>query len=199
VERTARLFVLSGPSGAGKGTILERVLKERPGLGLTVSATTRAPRVGEVEDVSYHFMSEDRFQSLVDEGAFLEWANVHGHRYGTLWSEVEACLSAGKSVVLEIDVQGAFAVREQSPDAVLLIVEPPSMAELERRLRARGTEDEQSIQLRLGNARHEMELADRYDERIVNTDLDEAVARTIALIDRYETDGGIDRHGNHQA
>lgn len=199
MRRTARLFVLSGPSGAGKGTILSLVRRERPELGLTVSATTRGPREGEVPDVSYHYLTEERFQQLVDEGAFLEWANVHGHRYGTLWDEVGDRLSAGHSVVLEIDVQGAFAVRERCPNAVLVFVEPPSMEELERRLRRRGTEDEDSIRLRLANAHQEMELAARYDERIVNDDLDDAVKRMLALIDRYEMDGGTDCHGDHQA
>ena len=133
----------------------------------------------------------------MDEGAFLEWANVHGHRYGTLWSEVDKHIGDGRSVVLEIDVQGAFNVRAQRPDAVLLFVEPPSMAELERRLRARGTESEDSIRLRLANARHEMELADRYDARIVNDDLEEAVGCAVELIDRFETDGGTDHNGSH--
>ena len=195
--RTPRLFVLSGPSGAGKGTLLKRVLEERPELCLTVSATTRAPRAGEVDGVSYHFITDEAFAALVDEGAFLEWANVHGHRYGTLWSEVDKHIGDGRSVVLEIDVQGAFNVRAQRPDAVLLFVEPPSMAELERRLRDRGTESEDSIRLRLANARHEMELADRYDARIVNDDLEEAVGCAVELIDRFETDGGTDHNGSH--
>ncbi len=195
--RTPRLFVLSGPSGAGKGTLLKRVLEERPELCLTVSATTRAPRAGEVDGVSYHFITDEAFAALVDEGAFLEWANVHGHRYGTLWSEVDKHIDDGRSVVLEIDVQGAFNVRAQRPDAVLLFVEPPSMAELERRLRDRGTESEDSIRLRLANARHEMELADRYDARIVNDDLEEAVECAVELIDRFETDGGTDHNGSH--
>lgn len=195
--RTPRLFVLSGPSGAGKGTLLKRVLEERPELCLTVSATTRAPRAGEVDGVSYHFITDEAFAALVDEGAFLEWANVHGHRYGTLWSEVDKHIDDGRSVVLEIDVQGAFNVRAQRPDAVLLFVEPPSMAELERRLRDRGTESEDSIRLRLANARHEMELADRYDARIVNDDLEEAVECAVELIDHFETDGGTDHNGSH--
>ena len=199
MTRTARLFVLSGPSGAGKGTLLARVLKERPELSLTVSATTRTPRAGEVDGVSYHFMTEERFSQLVAEDRFLEWAHVHGHRYGTLVSEVESRIASGLSVVLEIDVQGAFNVRARIPEAVLLFVEPPSMEELERRLRGRGSEDEESIALRLKNASAEMALADRYDARIVNDDLEQAVSRAVALIDHYETDGGSDTHGSHEA
>ena len=195
--RNARLFVLSGPSGAGKGTILARVCEERPELGLTVSAATRKPRKGEIDGVSYHFMTEERFLELVNEGAFLEWANVHGNHYGTLNSEVDKYLDKGLSVFLEIDVQGAFAVRVKRPDAVLVFVEPPSADELERRLRGRGTEDEAAITLRLANALKEMELADRYDARIVNDDLEKAVNELLALIDRYENDGGIDQDGSH--
>ena len=188
--RTARLFVLSGPSGAGKGTVLARVRESRPELHVTVSATTRRPRPGEVDGVSYHFLGEDEFARLVDEGAFLEWAQVHGHRYGTLKSEVDDNLARGVTVILEIDVQGALSVQAQRPDAVLLFVEPPSMEELERRLRARGTEDESQIVLRLHNARTEMTYAERYDARIVNDTLDEAAQHLLGLIDRYENLGG---------
>ena len=161
-----------------------------PGLGLTVSATTRAPRPGEVDGVSYHFMSEDEFDRRVRAGEFLEWAEVHGHRYGTLASEVERVVSGGRSVILEIDVQGGLAVREAVPDAVLVFVEPPSMEELERRLRGRGTEDEASIEVRLANARNEMAHAADYDARIVNDDLARATNELEALIHTYEKDGG---------
>jgi len=181
-----RLFVVSGPSGAGKGTLVARVRELRPALGLTVSATTRAPRPGEVDGVSYHFLSDDEFDRRVGEGAFVEWADVHGHRYGTLWSEVETRISRGESVILEIDYQGALNVRAQLPSAVLVFVEPPSMDELERRLRSRGTEDERQIELRLANARTEMAVADRYDVRIVNDDLEVAARELCVVIDRFE-------------
>lgn len=197
--RNARLFVVSGPSGVGKGTILKRVREGRPELHLTVSATTRQPRPEDTDGVTYHFLSDAAFDQLVADDAFLEWAHVHGHSYGTLKSEVDPYLSQGTSVILEIDVQGAFAVREKRPEAVLVFVEPPSVEELERRLRARGTEDEQSIQLRLSNARKEMEQSDKYDVRIVNDKLDEAIERMGALIDRYENKGGFDQDGHHQA
>ena len=177
--------------------MLKSVLEQRPELHLTVSATTRKPREGEVDGVSYHFLDEDEFDALVKQNAFLEWANVHGHCYGTLNSEVDQYLKQGRSVVLEIDVQGAFNVLKQRPDAILLFIEPPSMEELERRLRSRGTEDEESLKLRLHNAHHEMELAPRYHARIVNDDLNDAVRRTIELIDHYENNGGSDQHGSH--
>jgi guanylate kinase len=126
----------------------------------------------------------------VANGDFLEWADVHGHKYGTLRSEVDRLIDAGKSVILEIDVQGAFNVRRIYPDAVLIFIEPPSLEVLESRLRGRGTEDEASIELRMRNARHEMELADRYDERVVNDDLAKAVSDLGDVLERYETDGG---------
>ena len=159
-------------------------------LGLTVSATTRAPRPGEVDGVSYHFMGEDEFDRRLEAGEFLEWAWVHDHRYGTLKSEVERVVSGGLSVILEIDVQGGLAVRETLPDAVLVFIEPPSMEELERRLRGRGTEDESSIEVRLANAGREMERAAEYDVRIVNDDLERATRELEDVIHTYEKDGG---------
>ncbi|EHF01879.1 MULTISPECIES: guanylate kinase [Olsenella] len=196
MPRTPRLFVISGPSGAGKGTLLSQVLRQRPDLGLTVSATTRNPRPGEVDGVSYHFLGEDEFSRLVAEGAFLEWANVHGHRYGTLRSEVDDRLARGSSVVLEIDPQGAFNVRRIYPDAVLVFIEPPSMELLEQRLRARGTEDEASIGLRLSNARLEMTRAHEYDARVVNDELEAAAARLADTIDSFEKNGGNSQDGS---
>ena len=184
-----RLFVVSGPAGAGKGTLVAQARSKRPQLSVTVSATTRAPREGEVEGTSYYFLSEDEFDRKIAEDAFLEWANVHAHRYGTLKSEVERLFSEGRSVVLEIDVQGAFAVRKQRPDAVLIFIQPPSGEELERRLRNRGTESEEEIRLRLANAVREMSLADEYDEIVVNDDKEQATQDLLAIIDRYENEG----------
>ena len=161
-----------------------------PSLGLTVSATTRAPREGEVEGSSYYFMTDEEFARRVDEGEFLEWANVHGHCYGTLVSEVNRFIEQGRSVILEIDVQGGANVRKTFPDVVLVFVAPPSPEVLEERLRGRGTEDESSIELRLANARKEMEVAPSYDVTIVNDDLDAAVAELANVISKYEMDGG---------
>lgn len=187
MPRTARLFVVSGPSGAGKGTLVRLVRELDPDLALTVSATTRLPRAGEVDGVAYHFLGEDEFEARVQAGEFLEYADVHGHRYGTLNSEVDTRLVNGISVILEIDVQGGFNVRAAYPEeSVLIFVEPPSMEELERRLRGRGTEDEESITLRLANARREMQVADEYDVRIVNDDRNEAAQRLLAVIREYE-------------
>jgi guanylate kinase len=190
VGATPRLFVISGPSGAGKGTLLAELRKQRPDLGLTVSATTRSPRPGEVDGTSYYFLSDEEFRRRIAAGEFVEWAEVHGHLYGTLVSEVKRLLAKGHSLVLEIDVQGALNVRKVYPDAVLIFIEPPSLQALEERLRGRGTEDEASIELRLKNARHEMELADQYDARIVNDTVDRAAQELGSVMRRFEMDGG---------
>lgn len=187
---TPRLFVISGPSGAGKGTLLAELRKQRPDLDLTVSATTRSPRPGEVDGTSYYFLSDEEFRRRIAAGEFVEWAEVHGHLYGTLVSEVKRLLAKGHSLVLEIDVQGALNVRKVYPDAVLVFIEPPSLEVLEERLRGRGTEDEASIELRLKNARHEMELADQYDARIVNDTVDRAAQELGSVMRRFEMDGG---------
>lgn len=172
----------------GKGTLVSLLRERRPDLGLAVSATTRDPRKGEVPDVSYHFISEDEFSRLVDEGAFLEWDGHFGGRYGTLWSEVKPLMEAGRSVILEIDVKGAFNVREVMPEAVLIFVAPPSVEALEERLRKRGAENEEQIANRLARVQMEMDLAPRYDEILVNDDLDKANRALENLIDQYETD-----------
>lgn len=167
-----------------------RLHDKRPGLGLAVSATTRMPRAGEIEGESYYFISEEEFSAKVEAGEFLEWACVHGHRYGTLRSEVERNLSQGRSLVLEIDVQGGLNVRNAFEDVVLIFIAPPSPEELVRRLRARGTEDEGTIAIRLETAAREMELMDSYDATIVNDDLERALSELDALIESYEMDGG---------
>ncbi len=195
--RTPRLFVVSGPAGVGKGTLVSRVRESRPDLGLTVSATTRSPRPGEVDGVSYHFMSDEEFSRRVEAGEFLEWAQVHDHRYGTLRSEVDRCLAEGHSVVLEIDVQGGDNVRRIYPDVVRVFIEPPSWEVLVDRLRGRGTEDEASFNLRMADARQELDLAPTYDERIVNDDLDEATQELARTFEKYEMYGGATNDGNH--
>ena len=156
-------------------------------LGLPVSATTRAPRPGEVDGIAYHFLSEEEFSRRIESGDFLEWAQVHDHRYGTLRVEVDACLARGESVVLEIDVQGARNVAKAYPDVVRIFIEPPSWDTLVQRLRGRGTETEESLAIRLRSARRELEEAHTYDVRIVNDDLDEAVAELDRTLGAYES------------
>jgi guanylate kinase len=170
--------VVSGPSGAGKTSVMQRVYQTcRVPLVRSVSATTRPPRAGETDGVDYHFLSDEEFGSHRQRGEFLECFEVfnHGHWYGTLWSEVTTGLTAGKWVVLEIDVQGALAVCERFPDAVTIFLRPSSREELERRLRGRGTETEEAIQRRLARADRELALAGRYRHQVINDDMDQAV------------------------
>lgn len=184
----ARLFVISGPAGAGKGTLVARIRDRRPNLDLSVSATTRKPREGEVDGVAYYFLSEEEFTRRVEAGEFLEWDGHFDKRYGTLRSEVDSRLEAGHSVILEIDVNGALNVKRMNPDAVLVFIAPPSLEVLEKRLRGRGTETEEQIALRLARVEMEMAAAEQYDEVVVNDDLETAVNQLDALMDRYETD-----------
>jgi len=174
---TGRLVIVSGPSGAGKTTVLKQLF-ERCSVPLvaSVSATTRPPRRGEVDGRDYHFLSDDEFQRRRQQGEFLECVEVFrsGHWYGTLNRQVEAGLSAGRCVVLEIDVEGARKVIEQRPQAISFFVRPESWEELEKRLKGRGTESEEAVRCRLARAREELEQADRYDYQIVNDQVERA-------------------------
>ncbi|MEO8493961.1 MAG: guanylate kinase [Planctomycetota bacterium] len=176
--KPGKLVIISGPSGAGKSTVLKRLLAEcsRP-LELSVSATTRSPRPAEKEGVDYHFLSKEAFASRRDNDEFLEWKEVFGRGdyYGTLRNTVTAGLATGKWVVLEIDVEGAMMVLESHPDAITIFLHPGSDEELERRLRDRATETEDSIQRRLEVARREMACLDKYKYEVVNDTVDQAV------------------------
>lgn len=182
--RTGKLFVLAGPSGVGKGSIVrELVTRDPEGLSLSVSVTTRAPRPGEVDGVDYFFIDGDAFERMIRAGELLEWAEIVGHRSGTPGGFVEDRLAAGRDVVLEIDVVGASQVRERVPGSALIYIEPPSMEELERRLRGRGTETEERIRLRLETAAWELEQRDWFDHVVVNDDLERASAQVAAIIE----------------
>ncbi|MDR3037230.1 MAG: guanylate kinase [Coriobacteriales bacterium] len=165
------LYVVSGPSGAGKGTLLALAMQRFARAWLSVSATTRPPRDGEADGVQYFFLSNEEFDALIAVDGLLEWATVHGERYGTIRQEVVRRLGEGIDVVLEIDPLGAFQVREKMPQAVLVFIEPPSLETLESRLRGRGTETEASIQRRMADAARWMQYRDRYDVLIVNDDM----------------------------
>ncbi len=169
--------------------MVERVRASRPDLGLTVSATTREPRAGEVDGVNYYFLTDDEFSSRVEAGDFIEWAQVHDHRYGTLASEVDRNFATGQSLILEIDVQGALAVKERFPESVLIFIEPPSLDILKERLIGRGSETPESLALRLHTAEGEMQLRDRYDEIVVNDDLASATDELLAVLNRHERNG----------
>ena len=170
MAKRGRLFVISGPAGAGKTEIVKKLIEKHPDVKLSVSCTTRAPRPGEVDGVNYHFVSEERFQSLIEEGAFYEWAHVHQNRYGTLKSVVQAELDAGHDLILEIDVQGCLQAMAQDETVTGIFVCPPSRENLERRLRGRGTETEESIRVRLNNVAGEVAQAYKYHYVIIHND-----------------------------
>ena len=182
VKNTGKLFVLSGPSGAGKGTICKRLLEETDKLDLSVSMTTRKPRVGETEGVSYFFTEKEVFEEHIKKGNLLEYAEVYGNYYGTPKTPVLDKLSRGIDVILEIDMQGALKVKESYPDGVFIFILPPSMTELRKRLTGRGTETAEAIELRLGEALKELSYIDKYDYCVVNGVLEEAVARVKAIV-----------------
>lgn len=175
------LFVVSGPSGAGKGTICKKLL-EKIDIELSVSMTTRKPRPGEIEGKNYFFVSEEEFQRVLAEDGFLEYAQVYGNCYGTPKSIVMEKLEQGKDVVLEIDIQGALKIRNSYPKGVFIFILPPSMAELRKRITGRGSETEDDINLRLGETLREVSYIDKYNYCVVNGELNEAVSRVAAIV-----------------
>ena len=189
------LLVVSAPSGCGKTTLLKKVMTDLPGLVFSVSHTTRDPRPGEEDGRDYHFVNREQFKEIRDQqpSGFLEWAEVHGNYYGTSRQDVEARLAEGQDVILDIDVQGAKQIR-QNEALVTIFVAPPTLSELKRRLRGRGTESEESLTVRLANAEKEMQAADAYTYLIVNDQLDEAVRALEAVIiaERCRRRRGVD-------
>ena len=176
--------MLSGPSAVGKSSVV-RCLRERiPNLHFSVSVTTRAPRPGEVDGVDYHFVSPTRFQQLIDQGALLEWAEIHGglQRSGTLAEPVQAAIAAGLPVLIEVDLAGARAVKRAMPEAMTVFLAPPSWADLEARLIARGTETPEAMGRRLDTARTELAAQDEFDYRVVNTDAHVAALEVVELM-----------------
>lgn len=176
-----KLFVLSGPSGVGKGTICKKLL-ENIDLEISVSATTRKPREGEIEGVSYFFVNHDRFEDMIQKGEFLEHAEIFGNYYGTPKQKVLDKLTWGKDVLLEIDVQGAMQVKGNYPESITIFVCPPSLATLKHRLAGRGTESEESLNQRIAKALTEIEMLKNYDYYIVNDELDDAVKNVKSII-----------------
>ena len=183
-KHAGKLFILSGPSGAGKGTICKEVLAQtsRDDVQLSVSMTTRNPRNGETEGVSYYFVSKEEFLRKIEAGGLLEHAEVYGNYYGTPKQPVIEKLAAGIDVILEIDMQGALKVKQNYPDGVFIFILPPSMSELRKRLTGRGTETAEAIEMRLGETLKELSYIDKYDYCVVNGKLEEAVNRVKSIL-----------------
>jgi len=177
-----KLIVVSGPSGAGKSTVIARLMREDPDVVFSVSATTRPPRAGEIEGKSYFFVTREKFQSMVENGDLLEHAEYVGNCYGTPKAPVLASLKAGKSVLFDIEVQGAAQIKAQCPEAILIFVVPSDFSQIEKRLRARGTDSEEKIQGRLMQARRECERATNYDYVVLNDDPDRAADEMRSII-----------------
>lgn len=179
-----RVFIVSGPSGVGKSSIIHEVLRLRPNVEMTVSTTTRAPRPGEEDGVDYHFVDRATFERQIGEGGFLEWARSYDNYYGTGVHEIERICGAGRDALLDIDTQGAIQIQSRFRGAAYIFIMPPDRNTLERRLRGRGTETEDVLQKRLARADHEMSHAHRYDFVLVNRVVDDAVRDFLAFIDR---------------
>ena len=170
-----KLFVISGSSGVGKGTVLKGFMEKNPEFILSVSCTTRSPREGETDGINYFFITKQEFRKCIDADKFLEWAEFAGNFYGTKKNYINECLANGKNVILEIDTKGAMQVKRKMPDAVLIFIKPPSYETLEKRLRGRHTEDETAVQKRLEQVKLELDTAKYFDYEIVNDNLNTAV------------------------
>lgn len=182
-QRRGLLMVISAPSGCGKSSVLQGLLQGAPELMYSISVTTRPPRQGEVDGRDYHFVTRKRFAQLIGEGAFYEWAEVHGHLYGTRADTVEAALAEGRDVIMDVDVQGALAIKRRAADAVLVFLLPPTFETLDQRLRGRSLDSDEQIHLRLANARGEMRYWDQYDYALINDELDMAVTAVRGILE----------------
>ena len=180
--RQGLLIVISGPSGTGKGTVCKELLKQHPEISYSVSATTRQPRTGEVHGINYWFTEKAEFERMIQDEDLLEWAEVYGNYYGTPVKKVREMLDAGQDVLLEIDTQGAMKVKERFPDGLYIFIIPPSLVELERRIRGRGTETEESIRRRLGAADEELKIGLHYNYVVENDTVRAAVDKIASIV-----------------
>jgi guanylate kinase len=182
---TGHLFILSAPSGAGKSTLCRALLGHFTDLKYSVSHTTRSPRKGEQAGIDYYFISPAKFEEMIDQGQWAEWARVHGNYYGTSAKEIETHLHAGRDVLLDIDVQGAAQILKRYPDSISIFIMPPSMDTLKTRLKKRGTDSREIIEKRLAEAANEIRQKDRYRHVIVNDRLEHAVDELVAIVSQY--------------
>ena len=182
IKRTGMLLIISGPSGTGKGTLVKKLMSVDPSFGFSCSVTTRAPRIGEIEGVHYHFIDDAEYDRMLSQDAFLEHATVHGHRYGTPKAQVEGLLEQGKNVLLDIDPQGAISVMNTAKDYVSIFILPPSFAALRVRLHTRNTDDPAEIERRLRNARKEVLNIGKYQYALINDDLELAFAQLQSIV-----------------
>lgn len=178
----AKLFVIAGPSGVGKGTIIKELLSQNEDIVLSVSSTTRKPRPGEINGINYNFLEPEEFKKSVEAQEFLEWAMYNGNYYGTSKSVVEKALNEGKNIILEIEIQGAVQIMEKCKDAVFIFIMPPSYEELEKRLRGRKTEDEATIQNRLKITQKELEVGKKFKYSVINDSVENAVSKINEII-----------------
>jgi guanylate kinase len=188
------LIIISSPSGGGKGTLIREVLGRVPGVGYSISLTTRAPRQGEENGKHYHFVSKEEFEAYKEKGGFLEFAEVHGNYYGTSLEQTQKITNAGNDIILEIDVQGAASVLERVPSAVSIFILPPSFEVLQARLTARATEGMEDLQLRLRNSQREVMEYSRFKYSVVNDEIDSAAGKIVAIIlaERQRPDRQVD-------
>ncbi len=182
MKNLKKLIIITGPSGVGKGTVVKELLDRNKDIWLSISATTRNPRVGEKDGLNYYFISEERFKDMIDKKEFLEWAQFAGNYYGTPLSTVNEKIEKGFIVLLEIEVEGAKQIKEKFPEALSIFLLPPSKAELEKRIRNRGTEKEEAIDRRLSRADYEIASSDEFDFVLTNHDVDETVKEVFKII-----------------
>ena len=182
MKNLKKLIIITGPSGVGKGTVVKELLDRNKDIWLSISATTRNPRVGEKDGLNYYFISEERFKDMIDKKEFLEWAQFAGNYYGTPLSSVNEKIEKGFIVLLEIEVEGAKQIKEKFPEALSIFLLPPSKAELEKRIRNRGTEKEEEINRRLSRANYEIASSDEFDFVLTNHDVDETVKEVFKII-----------------